>query len=54
MLLDVGLLTLNPIFQPPKVEIEKFQCPSARGLPEDIKTHPTFIPSANFEVVMTV
>jgi len=24
------------------------QCPSARGLPEEFKTHPTFIPSANF------
>ena len=36
------------------VRIEKFQCPSARGLPEDFKFHPTFIPSANFVGVMAV
>ena len=54
MLLDIGLPTLNPIFSVPSVRIEKFQCPSARGLPEDFKTHPTFIPSANFVGVMEV
>ena len=31
-----------------------FQCPSARGVPENFKTHPTFIPSANFDGVMAV
>ena len=32
----------------------KFQCLSERELPEDSKTHPTFIPSAIFEGVMSI
>ena len=42
------------IAQPPKVEIEKFPCRSARRLSGDFKTHPTFFPSANFEGVMAL
>ena len=37
--------------EPPEVKIEKFQWPLERELPEDSKTHPTFIPSAIFEGV---
>ena len=47
-------MTKSTFLKPPNVRIEKFQCPSARGLPEDFKTHPTFIPSANFVGVMAV
>ena len=50
----LGARCPNPFTQPPKVEIKKFQCPTARELPEDFKTHPTFIPSANFVGVMAV
>ena len=34
------------------VKTEKFQCPSERGGPEDLKNHPTFVPSAIFGGVM--
>ena len=36
------------------IEIEKYQCPSVRELPDDLKTHPTFIPSVIFEGVKAV
>ena len=54
MLLNVGISNLNPFSQAQKVEIEKFQCPSVRGLSEEFKTDPTFIPSAIFEGVMAI
>ncbi len=34
------------------VKNEKFQCPSERGGPENVKNHPTFVPSAIFGGVM--
>ena len=34
------------------VKNEKYQCPSARGGPEDFKFHPTFVSSAIFGGVM--
>ena len=40
--------------QPPVVEIEKFQCLSARELPEEFKTHSNFIPWAIPEGVMAI
>ena len=44
----------TPFSQPHEVEIEKFQCQSERELPEDSETHPTFIPSAILEGVMSI
>ena len=42
------------VWECPKVKIKQCQLLSAWGLPEDFKTHPTFIPSCNFEGVMAV
>ena len=54
MFLNIGLPTSNPFSQPPEVEIEKFQCPSERELPEEFETHPTFIPSGILEGVKAI
>ncbi len=54
MFSNIGLPTSNPFFSAPEVEIEKFQCLSERELPEDFETHPTFIPSAILEGVMSI
>ena len=37
-----------------EVRIEKNQCPSGRELLDDFETHPTFIPSAILEGVMSI
>ena len=42
----MGLLDLNPIFQPQIVENEIFECISRRKLPVDSENHPTFVPSS--------
>ena len=34
------------------VKNEKFRCPKEKGVPEDLKNHPTFVPSAIFGGVM--
>ena len=49
-----GYQLQTPFSQTPKVKIEKFQCPSERELPEVSETHPTFIPSAILEGVMSI
>ena len=48
------MLNFKPYFLSPHKSKLKNQCPSARGLPEDFETQPTFIPSANFEGVTEV
>ena len=48
MFIDMGLVTLNPIFQLKMVKMEKFKWPSQRELPEDLKNHITFDPSDIF------
>ena len=40
---------LSSFSQLPLVKIEKFQCPSEKGWPEDLKIHPTFAPSSILE-----
>ena len=43
MLFDMGVLSLNQIFSATHGKNEKFECPSERGGPEDIKNCPTFV-----------
>ena len=54
MLFDVGLPTLNPIYSAPKSRNWKISVPISKRTSWGFQTHPTFIPSANFEGVMAV